>query len=204
MSFPSRRLSIAAAIPAIGLAAYVVVLWLHPLPHAADQYLPFFHNRSLADPTLPLEVFRSVWLIGWLLVFAVVMFPAGARILWTGQRFWLGFAILAFAAILLPVSLVQLIEAVGEHWRIDGGPPAIRVDDAAITCRSEGVSVALRDVQEAHVWYGRRAQTAIVLAVAPAGEARPREVRCTTTYLDVAATDIVAAVERRRVRVRAP
>lgn len=66
------------------------------------------------------------------------------------------------------------------------------------------MSVALRDIREARVWTGPRAQTAIVLAVAPPGEAPPREVRCATMYLDVAAEDIVAAVERRRARVRAP
>jgi hypothetical protein len=203
VSFPSRRLSLAAAIPAIGLTTSVVVLWLRPLPHAADQYLPFFRNRSLADPTAPLEVFHSVWLFGWLSVFAVFMLVGGACILRT--RLWLGFAVLAFGTIGLPIFLTQFLEAVGAHWWVDGGPPAaIRVDDETITCRSEAVSVAVRDVRAAHVSTGPRAQTAVVLAVASPGEAQPREVRCATTYLDVAATDIVAAIERRRTRMPVP
>lgn len=102
MSFPSRRLGLAAALPGIGLATCAAVLWLSPLPHAPDQYLPFFHNRSLADPTVPLEVFHSVWLGGWLIVFAIFMFAVGAWVLRT--RFWLGFAILAIAALDRPTA----------------------------------------------------------------------------------------------------
>jgi hypothetical protein len=199
---PGSRSITLALLWVMGLPLLFLAFLLSPaLPHAIDQYLPFFQNASLARPSEVATFYFSVWKtlmftlgMGLVLFGAIVMQRKQAR---TGMAILAG--VFAIAGILY--FGVQFGRAVVAHLVPASIAPEITVDRHDLRCSDWGTPLALGDIQALAARRGTKGSSVILIELDAAAAARrgTKKLSCPASLLDATATDIVAEIERRRI-----